>query len=342
MDRNPFFQHHFLLRIEERTTHPLRCSSLAVALIKEVRMSILIAGGCGFIGSHLARKLVETGEKVIIFHHSATTEPIKDIVDRVTLVRGDATSLLDVLHVLRDNRVDVVYHLIALLADISERNPSLALKVNVESLVHFLEASRILNLKRIVFASSVAVYDPLAPAPVSETASLRPRSVYGATKVLSEYYGMHYHRAFGVDFRALRFTTLYGLGKSTGSTGVCSLMVENSARGEAVRGEVADAVTDWLYIKDAVNSLILAAEADQPKERIYNVGGTSHSVREVAGIVRRLLPDSDIRLEAKRTFPWPPAYDCAAAQRELGYTPAFTIEEGIKDFIEETKKKYVV
>jgi nucleoside-diphosphate-sugar epimerase len=303
-------------------------------------MSVLIAGGCGFIGSHLARKLVEAGEKVIIFHHSPNTEPIKDIVDRVTLVRGDATSVLDVLHVLRDNRVDVVYHLIALLADISERNPSLALKVNVESLVHFLEASRILNLKRIVFASSVAVYDPLARPPVPETEPLRPRSVYGATKVLSEYYGMHYHRAFGVDFRALRFTTLYGLGKSGGSTGICSLMIEKSALGEAVRGEVADAVTDWLYIKDAVDGLILAGEAEQPRERLYNIGGSSHSVKEVADIVRRLIPNSDIRLEAKRTFPWPPAYDCAAARRELGFTPAFTIEEGVRDFLRETTKKY--
>jgi nucleoside-diphosphate-sugar epimerase len=305
-------------------------------------MSVLIAGGCGFIGSHLAHKLVDTGEKVIIFHHSPNTEPIKDIVDRVTLVRGDATSLLDVLHALRDNRVDVVYHLIALLADISERNPSLALKVNVESLVHFLEASRLLNLKRIVFASSVAVYDPLAQPPVSETAPLRPRSVYGATKVLGEYYGMHYHRAFGVDFRALRFTTLYGLGKSGGSTGICSLMIEKSALGEAVRGEVANAVTDWLYIKDAVDSLILAGEAEQPTERIYNIGASSHSVNEVADIVRRLIPNSDIRLEAKKTFPWPPAYDCAAARRELGFTPAFTIEEGVRDFIRETKKKYGV
>ncbi len=305
-------------------------------------MSVLIAGGCGFIGSHLARKLVETGEQVILFDLAPNTDMIKDIVDRVKLIRGDATNMLDILHALRDNQVEAVYHLIGLLADISEVKPSLALKVNVESLLHFLEASRILNLGKIVFASSVAVYDPLAQAPVGETAPLRPRSVYGATKVLSEFYGMHYHRLFGVDFRALRFTTLYGLGKSGGSTGICSLMIEKSTLGEAVRGEVAEAVTDWLYIKDAVNSLILARKLDQPKERIYNIGGSSHSVKEVADIVGRMLPESNIRLDAKKTFPWPPAYDCAAARRELGYTPAFTIKEGVEDFIQETKKKYGV
>jgi nucleoside-diphosphate-sugar epimerase len=305
-------------------------------------MSVLIAGGCGFIGSHLARKLVETGEQVILFDLAPNTDMIKDIVDRVKLIRGDATNMLDILHALRDNRVEVVYHLIGLLADISEVKPSLALKVNVVSLLHFLEASRILNPGRIVFASSVAVYDPLAQAPVGEAAPLRPRSVYGATKVLSEFYGMHFNRLFGVDFRALRFTTLYGLGKSGGSTGVCSLMIEKSALGEAVRGEVADAVTDWLYIKDAVNSLILARKVDQPRERIYNIGGSSHSVKEVADIVGRMLPESNIQLDAKKTFPWPPAYDCAAAQRELGYTPAFTIKEGVEDFIQETKKKYGV
>jgi nucleoside-diphosphate-sugar epimerase len=303
-------------------------------------MSVLIAGGCGFIGSHLARKLVGMGEQVILFDLAPNTDMIKDFADRVKLVRGDATNIVDILHALRENQVEVVYHLIALLADISEVKPSLALKVNVESLLHFLEASRVLNLKRVVFASSVAVYDISAQAPVGEAAPLRPRSVYGATKVMSEFYGMHYHRLFGVDFRALRFTTLYGLGKSGGSTGICSLMIEKSARGEAVRGEVADAVTDWLYIKDAVNSLILARDVDQPKERIYNIGASSHSVREVADIVGRLIPDSNIRLEAKKTFPWPPAYDCAAARRELGYIPAFTIQQGVEDFIQETKKKY--
>ncbi len=303
-------------------------------------MSILIAGGCGFIGSHLARKLVETGEEVVLFDLAPNTDMVKDILDRVKLIRGDATNLVDILHALRDNRVEVVYHLVALLADVSEVKPSLALKVNVESLLHFLEASRIVNLRRVLFASSVAVYDPLAKTPVGEAGSLRPRSVYGATKVMSEFYGMHYHRLFGVDFRALRFTTLYGLGKSGGSTGICSLMIEKSALGEPVRGEVAEAVTDWLYIKDAVNSLILAKDVDQPRERIYNIGGSSHSVREVADIVRSLLPDSDIRLDAKKTFPWPPAYDCAAAKRDLGYTPAFTIQDGVKDFIQETRKKY--
>jgi nucleoside-diphosphate-sugar epimerase len=303
-------------------------------------MSVLIAGGCGFIGSHLARKLVGMGEQVILFDLAPNTDMIKDFADRVKLVRGDATNIVDILHALRENQVEVVYHLIALLADISEVKPSFALKVNVESLLHFLEASRVLNLKRVVFASSVAVYDISAQAPVGEAAPLRPRSVYGATKVMSEFYGMHYHRLFGVDFRALRFTTLYGLGKSGGSTGICSLMIEKSALGEAVRGEVADAVTDWLYIKDAVNSLILARDVDQPKERIYNIGASSHSVREVADIVGRLIPDSNIRLEAKKTFPWPPAYDCAAARRELGYIPAFTIQQGVEDFIQETRKKY--
>ncbi len=303
-------------------------------------MSVLIAGGCGFIGSHLARKLVEMGEEVVLFDLAPNTDMVKDILDRVKLIRGDATSIVDILHALRDNRVEVVYHLIALLADVSEVKPSLALKINVESLLHFLEASRIINLRRIVFASSVAVYDPSAQPPVGEAGSLRPRSVYGATKVMSEFYGMHYHRLFGVDFRALRFTTLYGPGKSGGSTGICSLMIEKSALGEAVRGEVADAVTDWLYIKDAVNSLILARDVDQLKERIFNIGGSSHSVKEVAEIVRSLLPNSDIRLEAKKTFPWPPAYDCAAAKGELGYAPAFTIKEGVKDFIRETKRKY--
>jgi len=302
-------------------------------------MSILVAGGGGFIGSHLVRRLVEMGERVVIIDISPNVELIKDIIDKVKIVRGDATNIVDILHAVRENDVQDIYHLVALLADVSQEKPLLALKVNVESTLNLLEASRILNLNKVVFASTVAVYDPNEQPPVQESASLRPLSVYGATKVLSEFYGMHYNKSFGVDFRALRFTTIYGLGKSGGSTGICSLLIEKSALGYPVKVDVADAVTDWLYIKDAVNSLLLARKVDNLKQRIYNIGGGTSSVGEVVDIVKRFVPHANIELEAKRLFPWPPSYDCTRAQEELGYKPLFDIENGIKDFIEVARKR---
>ena len=104
--------------------------------------------------------------------------------------------------------------------------------------------------------------------------------------------------------------------------------------------DVADAVTDWLYIKDAVSSLLLAREIEHPKGRIYNIGGSSHRVREVVDVVRQFIPDAEIQLQAKRFFPWPPSYDFTKAREELGYSPVFNIEGGVKDFIEEARKKY--
>ena len=245
-------------------------------------MTILVAGGSGFVGSHLARALLHKGERVVILGRNPDARLIRDIAGQVTFVRGDATSLADVLHAIKENAVSDVYHLIALLADVSQQNPPWALKVNTQSTLNFLEAARILGLRRIVFASSVAVYDRNAALPVTESSPLRPGSVYGETKVASEFYGMHYHRLFGVDFMALRFTTLYGPGKSGGSTGICSLLIEKAALGEPVEIDAADAVTDWLYIKDAVRSLMLAREVESAKERIYNIGAGTYSVREVA------------------------------------------------------------
>ena len=197
-------------------------------------MAVLVAGGSGFIGSHLVRELLKKGDRVVILDQAPNTKLIGDIVGQLKIVRGDATNLVDILHTVKENGVRDVYHLIALLADVSQEKPLLAFKVNTESTLNFLEAARILSLRRIVFASSVAVYDPKATLPVSESSPLRPASVYGETKVSSEFYGMHYHKLFGVDFRALRFTTIYGLGKSGGSTGICSMLIEKAALGQPV------------------------------------------------------------------------------------------------------------
>lgn len=298
-------------------------------------MSVLIGGGTGFIGSHLARKLVEKGERVVLFDSSPNTALISDLVDRVKIVRGDATSLPDILHAVKENEVQDVFHLIALLADVSQEKPLLAEAVNVGSTLNFLEAARIFNLRRIIFASSVAVYDPSEKPPVNESGSLRPLSVYGATKVMSEFYGMHYHRSFGIDFRALRFTTLYGLGKSGGSTGPCSKMVENAVAGIPTSLQVADAVSDWIYIKDAVRSLLLLRESQNPDRRIYNIGGQTCSVRDLVQVLKRIVPGARIELEARRTFPWPPSYDCTNALNDLGYKPGYTIEQGFEDFVRE-------
>lgn len=303
-------------------------------------MSILVAGGSGFIGSHLVRKLIGMGERVVIFDQFPNIEAIDDNRDKVKVVRGDATSIVDILHAIEENDVTDIYDLVGLLADVSQEKPLLALKVNVESTLNFLEASRILKLGKVIFTSSVAVYDPKEQPPVAEGAPLRPASVYGATKVLSEFYGMHYNKLFGVDFRALRFTTIYGLGKYGGATGACSVLIENSALGRPTKVDVADAITDWLYIKDAVNSLLLAQKVDNPKQRIYNIGGGTHAVHQVANIVRKFVPDANIELEAKKVFPWPSSYDCTKAQLELGYKPLFDIENGIKDFIDEARKKH--
>jgi UDP-glucose 4-epimerase len=174
---------------------------------------------------------------------------------------------------------------------------------------------------------------------VGEEAPTNPASVYGATKVMGEFFGMHYHRLFNVDFRALRFTTLYGLGKSAGSTGICSLLIEKPAKGEPIQGDAADAVTDWLYIKDCLNSFILARKIEAPQYRIYNIGAGSYSVRQVAEVVKKFIPGARIQLEAKRTFPWPPSYKWERAKKELGYEPRYDIEAGVRDFIAEAQKK---
>lgn len=303
-------------------------------------MPTMVSGGCGFIGSYLTKKLVEESEEdVVVFDKRIDNERLGWAADEVKTVQGDATNRDSVLQAVEKNNIDSVFHLISLLGSKSRRNPTLAQKVNVGSLLHFLEVARITeSLNKIIFTSSVAVYDPKETPPVKEESPPGMTSVYGATKSLCEFYGSHYHRFHEIDFRALRFTTIYGPGKAGGSTGPLSQMIEKPARGESIKVNSADAVTDWLYIKDAVKGLLQVWRTENLKHRIFNIGGNSHSTREVAEIVRNYIPDAEIELKSEKTFPWPDSYDYSRARNELGYKPSFGIKEGVKDFIKEVRK----
>ena len=119
-------------------------------------MSILITGGTGFIGVGLAQKLVERGEEVILFDIAPQTERVAEIKDRVKIVRGDLKVWPEVMNVVKENNVEDIFHLGAMLSVPSEGNPWGSFQTNVAGMMYVLEAARLFGVKRVVFPISIA------------------------------------------------------------------------------------------------------------------------------------------------------------------------------------------
>ncbi len=157
-------------------------------------MAIMITGGTGFIGAHLARRLVGVGETVVLFDMQPDLRAVRDLAEQVAIVRGDATALQDLLHAVKQHRVDRLVHLAYIVGLENERNPPRALQINCVGTNNVFEVARLEGLRRVVWASSVAVYGPRAyygKETLDEYDPPNPTRVYGACKLFNEHLAEH-------------------------------------------------------------------------------------------------------------------------------------------------------
>lgn len=300
-------------------------------------MWALVTGGAGFIGSYLIPELLQKGCEVVVFDLAARPLTLKKVWDRITYVQGDLGSEADLYRVMMSHPITDVFHLGALLAGPCEENPVRGFKINFDSTRTLLDASVATGVRRFLMISSISVFGRDVEEPVKDSAVKNPETIYGQTKLASEHLMLWYARKHGLDTRALRFTWVFGPGRTTGITALYSSFVLDSiAKGIPITVPNPDETGDWLYIKDAVKAIITLLEAKEPKQRIYNVSGGMHSIREVVNIARKFRPDSPVTLEegGKRLSPYPAAYDDTPARLELGWNPGYTIEKAVKEHLD--------
>ncbi len=306
-------------------------------------MTYLITGGTGFIGAYVVRDLVKLGERVVCFDIDANSRLLGSVVpshllQHVTIMHGDVTDWSQLLHALREHRVDRIIHLASLLTASSEANFPLARRVNVQGTNHVFEGAALLGLDKVVWASSVSVFGPRSLGSdgiVHNDAPHDPQTVYGACKSYNEQMALHYVRKYNLDIIGLRFTLTYGYGKKetmargTGSDYLDEL-IDKPALGEGpCVVPYGDDQMDWLYVEDAARAVVLACQAGKTHTKALTVRGDMRPMREVFEYVRRLLPSEDMRLQPGSTrLIW--QYDGSLTRNEIGYAPIYTVEEGIK------------
>lgn len=313
-------------------------------------MPILITGGTGFLGTSLARRLVERGEEVVLFATTPRLERLADIKDKIKFVAGDLKIWNDVLNAVRNNGIDGVFHMGGMLSTPSEKNPWASFETNVAGTMHVLEAARFFGVKRIFFASTSGTYGLGIGETVTEETLQRPTSAYGAGKLYGELLCRFYRRKFDLDVRALRYFAVTGPGaRNIMITQYNSWMIENATLGKPYECFVSEDVQiPVTYFKDAIRAteMLYYAPKDKIKTVCYNVAGISpaQKVKDLEMAIKKVIPDAKITykpdpatMEMLRNYPIRKVDD-SLARAEWGWEPQYTsFEKIVEDFVKEVR-----
>lgn len=307
-------------------------------------MSVLVTGGCGFLGLYVLKKLSDEGYDVVAYDVTTVQPDVfkrfyKADLSRVRFVRGDLLEVPRLVEVIRRFGVKHVVHLATLLTRESEDNPPKAFKVNVEGTLNLLEISRVMDVEKFVYASSEAVYGVTDEKPVHEDHPKRPNSVYGITKLTSEFTGLKYGELFGLDFTALRFPMIYGPGIYAGGTRLINYIIESAVKGETAVISFTDGMkAEPLHVVDAANSVYLALKAKRPASKVYNIGvGRIYTLREIFETVKSLYPKASVVFgdtPGYLIYPVQGPMVIERARAELNFTPKYDLMSGVENYAE--------
>lgn len=298
---------------------------------------VLVTGGAGFIGSHLVDRLLGDGHSVCVVDDLSTGLE-RNLAAAVELRRVDVTDGDAIRDVFTAFRPETVFH-VAAQTDVgrSIREPVFDARVNVLGGLSVLRAALAAGARRVVYASSAAVYGTPERLPVPETHPTRPISDYGTSKLAVEHY-LHAYQARGlIEYAALRFANVYGpRQRPDGEAGVVAIFTRAMLAGEAVKiyGD-GTKTRDYIYVADVVDGTVRAAAG--PPGVIANLGwGRQVSdlelFRELAAATRyakdpAFVPDR----------PGDIAHSCldpGLAQRTWSWKPTVTLREGLRRVVE--------
>ena len=308
-------------------------------------MSILITGAAGQIGSELTPALRERhGHDAVLPTGLDAELPLEEPYEQL-----DVTDEERLLSLIDEYDIDRIYHLAAILSAKGERDPMLTHRVNVDGLLHVLEAARTYNLSQIIVPSTIAVFGPETPANPAEETILRPRTMYGISKVHLELLASYYHDKFDLDVRGVRFPgilsykTRPGGGTTDYAVEVFYEAIESGRYTYFVR---EDTRLPMMYMPDAIDSLLTLADADAADLRYrceYNVGALEFSAGELTEAIQAHLPAFEANYEPDDrqaiADSWPDRIDDTAAREDWDWSPSYDLDALVTDMLENLRQK---
>ncbi len=297
----------------------------------------VVTGGAGFIGSSLVRGLLAKGGHVHVIDSLATgtLDNLEEVADSITVHEVDIRRYDHIARIIAG--ADRVFHLAALPSvPKSILDPVSSHEINIDGTFNVFRAAAEGKAGRVVYAASSSAYGDTDVLPKVETMLPKPKSPYALQKLVGEYYGSVFSDCFGLETVSLRFFNVFGPRQDPTSvySGVLSLFLNAliERRSPVIYGD-GEQSRDFTYVEDVVGLLLKAADAPGVSGKVFNAGnGNRYTLNETWQLLQRI---EGVKLPATYGPPRPgdvrdSQADVTAAVQELGHTPRFTFEQGLR------------
>jgi len=321
-------------------------------MAKKEMKKILVTGSVGQIGSELTLVLREKYGDENVIACGRKTKPSKELEESGPFEMGvDVTDKKNLESIIKKHDIDTIYNMAAILSAVGEEKPFLCWNVNMNGLYNILELAYEYDMTRIFVPSSIAAFGPETPrVDTPQETVLKPKTMYGVTKVAGELLADYYFYKFNVDVRGVRYPgiisseTLPGGGTTDYAVEIFYEALKNKKYTCFVK---SDTVLPMMYMPDCIKGTIDLMESDISKlihHSDFNLGSMSFSAGDLANEIKKHIPDfkcvfkPDFRQDIADS--WPQSIDDSAAREEWNWNPSYNLESMAKDMLEKLQKKY--
>ncbi len=303
---------------------------------------VLLVGGAGLVGSHLAEELLREDIKEMVIFDNFVRGRLANLSKvscdkRVKIIKADILdekSLNDA-----SKNIDFVFHLAALWLLHCQENPVEGFEVNAEGTINVLEAAKNNKIKKVIFSSSASVYgDPVA-IPMTEEHPFNNRTMYGATKIAGEQFFRFYYSRYGLDYLALRYFNIYGSRQDYHGAYVSVIMKAldriKEGRPPIIHGDGSQAY-DFIHVRDVARANIAALKSPATDEAVNIASGIKTSINEIVKLILELT-NSNLRPQyegQKPEFVTERKASIDKAKKLLGFTAEIDLRKGLQELIE--------